>query len=49
MTGERHPKELDAIVDVIIAYRPKAKTKPAKKRNKKAKKLAKEKKSSDSR
>jgi hypothetical protein len=35
------PKELDAIVDLVLAYRPKPKSKPAKKRKKLAKKLAK--------
>ena len=35
------PKELDAIADVVLAYRPKPKSEPAKKRKKMAKKLAK--------
>ena len=30
------PKELDAIVDVVLAYRPKPKTKPAKRRKRRA-------------
>jgi len=29
MTKQRPPKQLDAIVDVVLAYRPKAKSKPA--------------------
>lgn len=35
------PKELDAIADVVLAYKPKPKSKPARKRKKLAKKLAK--------
>jgi hypothetical protein len=35
------PKALDAIADVVLAYRPKPKTKPGKKRKKRADKLAK--------
>jgi hypothetical protein len=38
---EEIPKELDAIVDKVLAYKPKAKTKPAKKRKKQAAKIAK--------
>ena len=34
------PKELDAIADVVLAYKPKPKSKPAKKRKKMAKKLS---------
>jgi hypothetical protein len=34
------PKILDAAVDLILAYRPKPKSKPAKKRKKMAKKIA---------
>jgi hypothetical protein len=34
------PKELDAIADVVLAYRPKPKSGAAKKRKKMAKKLA---------
>jgi len=34
------PKELDAIADVVLAYRPKPKTKAAKKRTRKAKREA---------
>lgn len=39
---EKVPKELDAIADIVLAYKPKAKSEPAKKRKKKAKKLAKD-------
>ena len=39
---ENVPKALDAIADVVLAYRPKPKTKPAKKRKKRAGKIAKE-------
>jgi hypothetical protein len=35
------PKELDAIVDMVLAYRPKPKTKAGKNRKRLAKKLAK--------
>ena len=35
------PKALDAIVDVVLAYRPKAKSKPAKRRKRRATKLRK--------
>ena len=38
---EKVPKALDAIADVVLAYKPKAKSEPAKKRKKKAKKIAK--------
>ena len=38
---ERVPKALDAIADVVLAYKPKPKTKPAKKRKKRAAKIAK--------
>jgi hypothetical protein len=34
-------KALDAIVDKVLAYKPKPKTKPAKKRKKRAAKIAK--------
>jgi hypothetical protein len=37
------PKALDAIADVVLAYRPKPKSKPAKKRKRRAAKIAKEK------
>jgi hypothetical protein len=39
MTKEKPPKELDAIADVVLAYRPKPKTKPAKKRRRMQKRL----------
>ena len=35
------PKELDAIADIVLAYRPKPKSDPSKKRRKMAKKMAK--------
>jgi hypothetical protein len=37
------PKALDAIADIVLAYRPKPKSKPAKKCKHKASKIAKEK------
>jgi hypothetical protein len=40
MSSHKPPKELDAIADIVLAYRPKPKSKPAKKRKKLAKKLA---------
>jgi hypothetical protein len=46
-TLQKPPKEFDAIVDMVLAYKPKPKTKPAKKRKKRAAKIArKERKSS---
>lgn len=39
MSDTRPPPILDAIVDVVLAYRPKAKTAGAKKRKSKAKKV----------
>jgi hypothetical protein len=39
---EKIPKELDAIADVVLAYKPKPKTKPAKKRKRRAAKIARE-------
>lgn len=33
------PKKLDAIADVVLAYKPVPKSKPAKKRNRKRRKL----------
>jgi hypothetical protein len=39
-TPENVPKALDAIADIVLAYKPKAKTKPAKKRKKRAAKVA---------
>lgn len=41
MSETRPPPILDAIVDVVLAYRPKPKTEGAKKRKSKAKKLKK--------
>jgi hypothetical protein len=35
------PKELDAIVAIVLAYRPKPKTKPAKRRKRQRRKLEK--------
>jgi len=35
------PKVLDSIVDIVLAYRPKAKTKPARSRKRRAAKIAK--------
>lgn len=35
------PKVLDAMVDVVLAYRPTAKSKPARRRKRRANKLAK--------
>lgn len=34
------PKALDAIADVVLAYKPKPKSKPAKRRKRRAKKIA---------
>jgi hypothetical protein len=39
---ENVPKALDAIADVVLAYKPKAKTKGTKNRKKRASKIAKE-------
>ncbi len=41
MSGPEIPKALDAIIDIVLASRPKTKTDAAKKRKKKAKKIAK--------
>lgn len=38
-TPKRIPEELDAITDVVLAYRPKPKSKGAKRRTRRAKKL----------
>lgn len=35
------PKALDAIADVVLAYKPKAKSKPARRRKRRAAKIAK--------
>jgi hypothetical protein len=40
MRKPKTPKALDAIADVVLAYRPKAKSKPAKKRQRKRRKYA---------
>ncbi len=42
-TPEKPPKALDAIVDKVLAYRPKPKTKPAKRRQRTRKRREKEK------
>lgn len=39
MSNLKPPKELDAIADVVLAYRPKPKSKPGKKRRKMQKRL----------
>ena len=39
MSAQKPPKELDAIADVVLAYRPKPKTKPAKKRKRMQKRI----------
>ena len=36
------PKALDAIVDVVLAYKPKPKSEPARKRQRKARKIKRE-------
>ena len=36
------PKALEAIADIVLAYRPKPKSKPAKRRKRQAAKLAKD-------
>ena len=41
MSDQKTPKELDAIADVVLAYRPKPKTRPGKKRKRLAAKLSK--------
>lgn len=38
---KKPPKALDLIADVVLAYRPKPKSEPAKERRKKRRKLAK--------
>jgi hypothetical protein len=42
-TPENVPKALDAIADVVLAYKPKPKTKSAKKRKKRVAKIARQK------
>jgi hypothetical protein len=39
MSAPKPPKELDAIADVVLAYRPKPKSKPAKKRRRMQKRI----------
>jgi len=39
MSDTKPPKELDAIADVVLAYRPKPKSKPAKKRKRMRKRI----------
>lgn len=41
MKPRKPPKALDAIADVVLAYRPKPKTKPARKRQRARRKLEK--------
>ena len=41
MSELKAPKSLDAIADVVLAYRPKPKTKPARRRKRRASKIAK--------
>jgi hypothetical protein len=41
-TPENVPRALDAIADIVLAYKPKPKSKPAKKRKKRAAKIARE-------
>jgi hypothetical protein len=40
MSNQKILKELDAIADVVLAYRPKPKSKPGKKRKRRAAKVA---------
>jgi len=42
MSDAKPPPVLDAVVDVVLAYKPKAKTDSAKKRKRKIKKFVKE-------
>ena len=42
MTEPKPPAALDAIVDVVLAYRPKPVSKPARKRKRRIEKIAKE-------
>jgi hypothetical protein len=41
-TPQNVPRALDAIADIVLAYKPKPKSKPAKKRKKRAAKIARE-------
>ena len=43
MTKRKPSKALDAMTDLVLAYRPKAKSKPARRRKREANRLAKEK------
>jgi hypothetical protein len=43
MAKPKTPSALDAITDIVLAYRPKAKSKPARRRKRRASKIAKEK------
>lgn len=43
MTKPTIPKQLDAIADIVLAYKPKAKSKPARRRKRRATKIANEK------
>lgn len=43
MKKQNPPKALDAIVDVVLAYRPKPKTKPARRRKQRAAKIGRKK------
>jgi hypothetical protein len=40
-TPQKPPKELDAIADIMLAYRPKPKTKPARRRDRQRRKFKK--------
>lgn len=41
MTKPKVPKQLDVVTDIVLAYRPTAKSKPARRRKRRANKLAK--------
>jgi hypothetical protein len=41
MTKQKVPKQLDAIADIVLAYKPKPKTLPARRRKRRATKIAK--------
>ena len=43
MTEPKTPKALDAMADIVLAYRPKPKSKSGKKRKKRAAKIARDK------
>jgi hypothetical protein len=42
MSAQKPPPEFDALADVVLAYRPKPKSKPAKKRARQKKKIQRE-------